>query len=562
MRPNPLVLANVLVALSLSHASAAVVCAGSQTVLGIDVSHYQGSIDWNQVKGSGRAFGIASVGDGTYQDPDFAANWDGMKAAGLIRGAYQFFEPGDDPITQANILIGKVGTLGPGDLPAMLDVEVSGGQSGATITANIHAWIDAVTTGTGKVPIIYTGKYFWNGSVGSGDFSQNPLVIAAYDVSCPDTPSAWSGWQIWQYSDSDSVAGIAGGVDGDMFNGSLADLQAFASGGFDWQASYVSQSFPLASTAVHLTTHQKLAATIQLMNGGKQSWDANTRLGTTQPRDRMSPFASSDWLGPNRPAAVSGTVAPGSSYTFSFTFQAPMQPGTYHEYFSLVEEGVAWFSDPGQGGPPDDQLEATFIVDPADWAAEVSTLSFGADPVGVAAGGAITGFVELKNVGKQTWTAGLVKLAPTPRDKPSPLAGDDWLSQTRVSTLTADVPPGQVGHFPLTLHGNTNGTFTQTFGLVADGITWFGDAPAGGGPSDADIVIKVQVGIPASLGGGAGETGGSSGMGGMGGDTMASGSGGAGATGCSLAPRATLSPAMLLAALALLAIAQRRRMRS
>ena len=43
---------------------------------------------------------------------------------------------------------------------------------------------------------------------------------------------------------------------------------------------------------------------------------------------------------------------------------APMQPGEYHEHFSLVEEGTAWFSDPGQGGPADDQIEAWIVVDP------------------------------------------------------------------------------------------------------------------------------------------------------------------------------------------------------
>jgi lysozyme len=176
------------IVVSPSSAVGAVVCPGPNTVSGVDVSHYQGSINWAQVKASGRAFAVASVGDGTYEDPDFAANWSGMKAAGLIRGAYQFFEPADDPTTQANILIGKVGLLGDGDLPATLDVEVTGGQSAATISARIHTWVNAVKAGTGKTPIIYTGKYFWNGNVGSADFSSLPLWIAAYGVSGQLTP--------------------------------------------------------------------------------------------------------------------------------------------------------------------------------------------------------------------------------------------------------------------------------------------------------------------------------------------------------------------------------------
>jgi hypothetical protein len=59
---------------------------------------------------------------------------------------------------------------------------------------------------------------------------------------------------------------------------------------------------------------------------------------------------------------VKGSVAVGDSYKFTFDLHAPSTPGTYFEYFNLVEEGVAWFSDPGQGGPPDDDLEVQIVV--------------------------------------------------------------------------------------------------------------------------------------------------------------------------------------------------------
>ena len=55
---------------------------------------------------------------------------------------------------------------------------------------------------------------------------------------------------------------------------------------------------------------------------------------------------------------MTGTVPPGGTFKFSFDFHAPAKAGTYHEFFDLVQEGVAWFSDPGQGGPPDNQIEA------------------------------------------------------------------------------------------------------------------------------------------------------------------------------------------------------------
>jgi len=195
---------------------------GASHVEGIDVSHYQGTINWASEKAKGRMFGVASVGDGSYQDPTFATNWAAMKAAGVIRGAYQFFEPGEDPIMQANILIAKVGKLGDGDLPATIDVEVTGGQSAATVAANVGKWLARVEAGTGRKPMIYTGPYFWQDNVKSLAYGGYPLWVADYGVSKPQVPAPWNNYKIWQYSDS------GGALDVDSFQGTLADLQAFA----------------------------------------------------------------------------------------------------------------------------------------------------------------------------------------------------------------------------------------------------------------------------------------------------------------------------------------------
>lgn len=129
-------------------------------------------------------------------------------------------------------------------------------------------------------------------------------------------------------------------------------------------ATFVSQSFPLASTAMTMFAGQTIAASLDLKNSGAKAWDSSTHLGTTQPRDRTSKFADGSWLSPSRPAGVSGTVAPGATYTFKWNFHAPSTPGTYLEYFNVVQEGVAWFSDPGQGGPADNDLEANIVVVP------------------------------------------------------------------------------------------------------------------------------------------------------------------------------------------------------
>jgi lysozyme len=355
-----------------------VVCASGSTVEGVDVSVYQGaSIDWSAVHASGREFAITRINDGVSSlDSTFHVNWPGIRAAGMIRGAYQFFRPNDDAAAQARIVCSALGRLGPGDLPAMLDLEVSGGMSAATIVARITTWLADVESCTGKRPIIYTAGWFWNASAGSTAFGHYPLAVAAYGPSCPTLPLGWTDWAIFQYSDGDRrytpstgpVPGIGQSVDRDRYNGSLADLRAFANATPDWGAQFVSQSFPLASAgALQVHAGQSVAASITLRNVGTRTWNSNTRVGTTMPRDRASRFAGSDWVSSDRVDEVIGTVPPGSTYRFRFSFYAPasLAPGLYHEHFGVVQEGVTWFSAPGQAGPPDDQLEAVVQVLPA-----------------------------------------------------------------------------------------------------------------------------------------------------------------------------------------------------
>lgn len=130
-----------------------------------------------------------------------------------------------------------------------------------------------------------------------------------------------------------------------------------------WGAEWVAQSFPLAhEEAIVLRPGEELSGYIELRNIGTEPWDERTRLGTTQPRDRASAFAGPDWLTPNRAAAARRAVAPGETYRFSFTIRAPDAPGEHREFFGVVQEGVAWFSDPGQLGPPDDRLQLRIRV--------------------------------------------------------------------------------------------------------------------------------------------------------------------------------------------------------
>jgi lysozyme len=209
-------------------ASALTTCANGQTTEGIDVSKWDGPVDWNAVAQSGRAFAFIRVSDGLNNyDPLFDTNWADAKAAGVYRGVYQFFRPKQDAIAQADLLLSHMGTLGPGDLPPVLDVEVSDGASGSQIRAGVDAWSARVVQTTGITPIVYTSPGFW-AAVGGGT-ETDTLWIANWGVSCPRLASSWTGWAFWQYGDRGHVPGINSAVDLNRFNGSLADLAAFSS---------------------------------------------------------------------------------------------------------------------------------------------------------------------------------------------------------------------------------------------------------------------------------------------------------------------------------------------
>jgi lysozyme len=198
----------------------------SSSVLGVDVSQFQGEIDWRTVKNAGVAFGIARCADGLSVDPTFAANYEGMRRAGMIRGAYQFFEPRLDPVAQANLILDQMGKIQPGDLPPVLDVEITGGQTAAALSSGIQAWISTVQARIGRDPIVYTNPRFWN-SAGLSLASGPLLWVAEWGVAVPvRLPSGWTTYSFWQYTNTGSVPGISGVVDLNQFNGSLHDLRA------------------------------------------------------------------------------------------------------------------------------------------------------------------------------------------------------------------------------------------------------------------------------------------------------------------------------------------------
>ena len=196
-------------------------------LLGIDVSHFQGDVDWQAVKAAGCVFAFAKATEGAgVVDPHFASNWAGMKAAGILRGAYHFYRAAQSAAAQAAHLLSTV-RFEAGDLPPVLDIEVNDGVTGPALVGGVQTWLDAVEPVAGVTPIIYTNTYFWDAHF-NDQFSQYPLWIAHYGPAPEPLPVGWTVWTFWQYSQSLEIAGVGGAADHDYFNGPLTQLQALA----------------------------------------------------------------------------------------------------------------------------------------------------------------------------------------------------------------------------------------------------------------------------------------------------------------------------------------------
>lgn len=255
------------------------VCPAGQTLEGVDVSHYQGTIDWAQVAQSGRAFGIAKATEGTgYVDPKLATNFAGMKSAGVVRGAYCFFHADEDPIAQADHYLATA-QLAQGDLPPILDLETTNGQSGSAVLAATIAWLDHVNAMTGAKPILYTSRSFVNNTLGNpaGLDAHAELWLANWGPACPNLPAPFTAWPFWQYSDSGSVPGISGACDVDQFNGTLSDLHAITIGGASSSSSTSSSTSTSGASSSSSTSTGSTSGTSS--SSGETSSSGGTSSG-------------------------------------------------------------------------------------------------------------------------------------------------------------------------------------------------------------------------------------------------------------------------------------------
>ncbi len=195
---------------------------------GLDVSHWEGKVNWAQVCQAGYRFAFTKATEGiSYVDDTFLANISGAQAAGIPIGAYHFFHLTLPAKAQAEFYLSKIQKVKL-ELPPVLDFEENTALSKPQAAAAIKTWLDMVEAATRRKPIIYTGLYYWEGSLGSPDWANNyPLWIAQYTPGPqPTVPHSWTRWTFWQYTDKGSVPGIQGGVDLNYTSLDEAGLQA------------------------------------------------------------------------------------------------------------------------------------------------------------------------------------------------------------------------------------------------------------------------------------------------------------------------------------------------
>jgi len=205
---------------------------------GIDVSHWNGDIDWSKVAASGISFVFVKATQNAV-DKKFLANVKGAKAAGLLIGAYHYIDDSTTTVEKAKAAaqlfykaIQQAGGAKVFDLPPVMDYESNKSNlNKAQITVVAKAFLEEVQWLTGVKPIVYTYPAFIGNFVGLSNY---PLWIARYSTQAPADAAGWTRWDFWQYSDGSAggmlpsgtrkVNGINGAVDLNEYNGTITEM--------------------------------------------------------------------------------------------------------------------------------------------------------------------------------------------------------------------------------------------------------------------------------------------------------------------------------------------------
>lgn len=215
----------------------AVARARTLPIQGLDVSRYQGDIDFDAARAAGTHFVFMKATEGSdWVDPAFRRNWRGAQAAGMPRGAYHFMTWCSLAREQADWFTANV----PADidaLPPVLDLEWNHSSSckkkfsKADTLEKIHVMLEAMERHTGKLPIIYTDIPFYR-DILEGEHFDNTIwlrSVAAEPQQRYDTHS----WTFWQWTSTGTMPGVKGEVDRNAFYGTQDEWVHFLLTGCD-----------------------------------------------------------------------------------------------------------------------------------------------------------------------------------------------------------------------------------------------------------------------------------------------------------------------------------------
>lgn len=196
-------------------------------IQGIDVSHHQKVIDWAAVAGGGKKFCYIKATQGkNFKDNMFTTNWNDSGTAGLIHGAYHFYDPAFTVDDNIQNFVSVVQSVKSGDLLPALDVEAPETWSAISVSDRISfikRWLDIVGLTLNVKPILYMGNDFYNSLNGDTSLGTYNLWLADYRLT-PVVPAAWTKYSIWQYTDGGNCPGVSTNVDLDQVEGTMTEL--------------------------------------------------------------------------------------------------------------------------------------------------------------------------------------------------------------------------------------------------------------------------------------------------------------------------------------------------
>ena len=194
-------------------------------VHGVDVSRWQGAINWTKLKAQGANFVyIKSTEGDDHIDPSFMKNWNGAAKSGLLRGAYHFFYWCSPAEAQAKWFIRNVPKV-KGALPPVIDVEWNHDSRTCKtqpprqkVLAKMQLFMDMLEAHYGQRPVIYTAPDFYDDNL-KGAFENHPFWLRAV-AEHPAAVYPGRDFLFWQYSGTGLASGVDNHIDLNAFNGS------------------------------------------------------------------------------------------------------------------------------------------------------------------------------------------------------------------------------------------------------------------------------------------------------------------------------------------------------